>query len=141
MDTIVFWFWYRETTSNKDEKGISSHNTHTHTELIWGTELADISKLHFETVIQGDALPENINEINCSTLLDSIKVIRKSSSNEARRLLKAKAVKINGEVVSSEEVSLKSGDIVRVGKRDFARIVWRNYIWLVGKNFLPLSKT
>lgn len=91
--------------------------------MIWGTELADISKLHFETVIQGDALPENINEINCSTLLDSIKVIRKSSSNEARRLLKAKAVKINGEVVSSEEVSLKSGDIVRVGKRDFARIV------------------
>lgn len=97
---------------------------HKITELIWGTESADISKLHFETVIQGDVLPENINEINCSTLLDSIKVIRKSSSNEARRLLKAKAVKINGEVVSSEEVSLKSGDIVRVGKRDFARIVW-----------------
>lgn len=97
---------------------------HKITELMWNTEAADKSKIHFETVVQGDALPDNIDEINCTTLLDSIKVIRKSSSNEARRLLKAKAVKINGEVVSSEEVSVKSGDIVRVGKRDFGRIVW-----------------
>ena len=95
---------------------------HKVTELIWGTELADKARNHFESVIQGDALPEVIDEIELTTLVDSIMTIRKSSRNEARRLLKAKAVKVNGEVALKEEIELKTGDIIRVGKRDFGKI-------------------
>lgn len=95
---------------------------HKITELIWGTELADKARNHFESVIQGDALPEVIDEIELTTLVDSIMTIRKSSRNEARRLLKAKAVKVNGEVALKEEIELKTGDIIRVGKRDFGKI-------------------
>ena len=95
---------------------------HKITELIWGTELANKSQNHFETVIQGDSLPDVIEEIEHSTLIESIMTIRKSSKNEARRLLKAKAVKLNGEVVIKEEVELKKGDIIKIGKRDFAKI-------------------
>ena len=95
---------------------------HKVTELIWGTELADKARNHFESVIQGDALPEVIDEIELTTLVDSIMTIRKSSRNEARRLLKAKAVKVNGEVALKEEIELKTGDIIRVGKRDLGKI-------------------
>jgi tyrosyl-tRNA synthetase len=48
-----------------------------------------------------------------------------ASNSEARRLLKQGAVSVNDEVVAdgAEEVALKGGDVLRVGKRRFGRIV------------------
>ena len=53
---------------------------------------------------------------------DIVKDITNNSKTEARRLLKANAVKINGEKVD-ETFIVKSGDIIKVGKRFFGKIV------------------
>jgi len=47
-----------------------------------------------------------------------------TSKSEARRLVRQKAVSINDEVISDEmaEVEVASGDVLRVGRRRFARI-------------------
>jgi len=47
-----------------------------------------------------------------------------TSRSEARRLVRQKAVSINDEVITDEmaEVEVSSGDVLRVGKRRFARI-------------------
>lgn len=45
------------------------------------------------------------------------------STSQARRLISQGAVKINGEKISDIKISsLKDGDIVQVGKRNFAKI-------------------
>ncbi len=92
------------------------------TEIIWGSELAQKGKEHFESVIQGDSTPDDISEININTIIEVIQTIRKSSRSEARRLLSANAVKVNGQVITSEDAILNTGDVVKVGKRDFAKI-------------------
>ena len=47
-----------------------------------------------------------------------------TSNNQARRLVRQKAVSINDEVITDEmaEVEVASGDVLRVGRRRFARI-------------------
>ena len=92
------------------------------TSEIWSKELAEIAKLHFESVIQSRELPENMPEFPIGNLIEIVKDIIGDSKSEARRLIRANAVKINGEKVS-EEFSVKAGDIVKVGKRHFAKIV------------------
>ncbi len=93
------------------------------TEWIWGVELAEKGREHFESVIQGSSIPDDISEVQINEILEIVKVIRKSSKSEARRLLLAKAVKVNGEVIDDEQFILRSGDVIKVGKRDFAKIV------------------
>ncbi len=95
---------------------------HKITELMWVGK-GDKARSHFESVIQGDSIPDDISELSLTSIIEVVKMMRKSSNSEARRLLKANAVKINGEVNSSEEFLLKLGDIVKVGKRDFAKII------------------
>lgn len=91
-------------------------------ELIWNGK-GDFAKSHFESVIQGSSIPEDINELSITNIIDVIKSIRKSSGSEARRLLKSNAVKINGDVITSEDLVLTIGDIIKIGKRDFAKII------------------
>ncbi len=46
-----------------------------------------------------------------------------SSRSEARRLISQGAVEINGHQVTVQVVDLKPGDVIRVGKHRFARVV------------------
>lgn len=91
------------------------------TEEIWGTELAEKGSRHFESVIQKGKLPEEIIELDSDSLLSIVKTILNSSNSEARRMFRGNAVSVNGEKVS-EDFEVKSGDIVKVGKRSFAKI-------------------
>lgn len=45
-----------------------------------------------------------------------------SSKSEARRLIEQGGVRINDEKIGPEEVKVKSGDIIQVGKRRFVRV-------------------
>lgn len=92
------------------------------TKEIWGLENAEKGKLHFESVIQSRELPENMPEFQVGNLIDIVKSVISGSKTEARRLLTANAVKINGERVT-EETPVKTGDIIKVGKRHFAKII------------------
>ena len=55
-------------------------------------------------------------------MLDAIVQIRNCSKSEARRLITSGAVKLGGEKVDEASV-LVSGQIMKVGKRGFGKIV------------------
>ena len=96
------------------------------TSEIWGKELAEIAKNHFESVIQSRKLPENMTEIPVGNLVDIVKELVSGSKGEAFRLFTQNAVKVNDIKVGSMAAHgfiLKEGDIVKVGKRHFAKII------------------
>jgi len=92
------------------------------TQEIWSLEAAETGKAHFQSVIQSRELPENMPEFEIGNLTEIVSKIINGSKTEARRLLTSNAVKINGEKVA-EGFEVKSGDIVKVGKRNFAKII------------------
>lgn len=92
------------------------------TSEIWSLELAQQAKNHFETVIQSKELPENMPEFQIDNFIDIVSKIVNGSKTEARRLFQSGAVRVNSEKVS-ENYNIKSGDIIKVGKRNFGKIV------------------
>lgn len=103
------------------------------TDKIWGYKDAMQSLEHFENTIQGDKIPEDIKEVKITgeglSILDAVMQIRNCSKNEARRLIGSNAVKVVFEdtsvktVVSDSLVIVAPGIIIKVGKRDFGKII------------------
>jgi tyrosyl-tRNA synthetase len=89
---------------------------------IWSTEGAKKGKTHFESIIQSKELPENMPEFEIGNFIDVVSKIVNGSKTEARRLFQSGAVKVNSEKVS-ENYNIKSGDIIKVGKRHFGKII------------------
>jgi len=99
-----------------------------------GEEAAEAAERHFVTVFQQRALPEDIEtkELPSSELKDGkIHIARlltalglATSGSEARRSVQQGAVRLNEVRLTDPngEVEPKSGDIIQVGKRKFARI-------------------
>jgi len=91
-------------------------------------ELAIEAKRHFELIHQKKDIPEDILEFEISEspiwiakLLTTIGL--EKSTSQARRDIKAGAVKIDGEKVFDEQLKLDSGQyIVQVGKRKFGKV-------------------
>lgn len=92
------------------------------TQEIWGIEAAERGKAHFQSVIQSRELPENMPEFEIGNFIEIVSKIVNSSKTESRRLFQSGAIKVNGEKVD-ETFLLKSGDIIKVGKRHFAKII------------------
>lgn len=100
---------------------------------IWNTESANEALINFENTIQGDKIPEEIKEISIPadgklSILDAVMQIRNCSKNEAKRLIGSNAVKFVEEsetktVVSDNIVIVSPGSIIKVGKRDFGKVV------------------
>ena len=90
---------------------------------------AELSEIHFEQTIQQRKLPEDIPtfilDANLVRLSDFIvESGLAQSSSEARRLIDQGAVRINDKHVRENITTslLKSGDIIRIGKRRFIQI-------------------
>jgi tyrosyl-tRNA synthetase len=65
---------------------------------------------------------ENVSsELNLSLLLTAIHLAK--SRSEANRLIQQGAVEIDGKKVTSYTAAVKSGSIIKVGKRRFARVI------------------
>jgi len=84
---------------------------------------------HFAKVIQKKQLPKEIREYHI-TLRASIglrdilvKTHLAKSRSEASRLIKQGAVSIDGEKVATPLAPIKSGSIIKVGKRRFAKVI------------------
>jgi tyrosyl-tRNA synthetase len=92
------------------------------TKEIWGEEAAELGKNHFESVIQSKQIPEDMPEFPVGNLIEIVSKVINGSKSEARRLFQSNAVKINGEKVV-EAFQVKSGDIIKVGKRHFVKII------------------
>lgn len=93
------------------------------TDLIWGNEKATKAADHFEDVIQKGRLPEEMISVAPGFIVDIVKELRKCSKTEAVRLMKSGAVTVDGlKVLNPETRAVGDGMIIKVGKRDFAKI-------------------
>ncbi|MCS7191932.1 MAG: tyrosine--tRNA ligase [Armatimonadetes bacterium] len=103
--------------------------------LYHGEEEANRAKAEFERVFQQRELPTEIPTVEVdlellqmpiSDLLVALELV--ASKNEAKRLINEGAVEINGERVNDwrEIIALRTGDILRIGKRKFAKLVMKN---------------
>jgi tyrosyl-tRNA synthetase len=98
--------------------------------LYWGAAAAREAEEGFDKVFKDGGTPEEIAEYNLSrddpvnlpALLRSVFGI---SGTEARRLIEQAAVRVDGTVLSSQEVprDFLVGRVLKVGKRRFARLV------------------
>lgn len=94
------------------------------TEEIWGSDGAERGKLAFEKVIQSKEVPTDMRELpNAEDITNFVVSIMKCSRSEARRLITQGGVSVNGNKVSQGEDKLKPGDIVKVGKRNYAKVI------------------
>lgn len=104
------------------------------TKLFHGAELADKAERHFETVVQGSEMPEEIPVVEISlaenmTVRDLlIKTLLAHSNAEAKRLVDEGAVSVysNGEErvcqQAKDSIELSEGMVIKVGKRRYVRI-------------------
>jgi len=79
----------------------------------------------FEATIQNGDLPKDIPEMPMNDKCDFIAYIAKvsgQSRGQSRRLIQQNAVSVNGEKVDIDS-SVKPGDIIKVGKRRYGKIV------------------
>ena len=97
-----------------------------------GDQAAAAAGLYFERTVQGRRAPDDIREHVVETgELEGKRISRvvvdaglASSASEARRLVSQGAVSVNDERVASDAViELNDGDVIRAGRRRFARIV------------------
>jgi tyrosyl-tRNA synthetase len=99
------------------------------TSLYHSDEAANLSEEHFKSVFQKNQLPEDIPEVcisSADTILDIIvKAKLTASKSDARRLILQGGVRLNGEVITDFlSANFKNEDLIQVGKRKFARVVF-----------------
>ncbi|WP_432408397.1 tyrosine--tRNA ligase [Wukongibacter sp. M2B1] len=98
-------------------------------ELYHGNKMAIKAEEHFKRVFQKRLVPEDLQKVCINgqdeSLVSIIMLAGFAKSNsEARRLIEQRAVRINDRNVTlKDSLILESGDILRVGKRKFAKIV------------------
>jgi len=100
--------------------------------LYHGEDEANKAKAEFERVFQQRELPSEIPTVEVESelrqmpiadLLVALELV--PSKNEAKRLISEGAVEINGERITDwrKVIPINTGDIIRIGKRKFARLV------------------
>ena len=102
-------------------------------EQFHSADAAQAAEEHFTKVFRKRELPEEMPPLPVSMGADgtsavditmvavSGKVV--SSRSEARRLLAAGAIEVDGQRVTDQQVVVRDGSVIRVGKRRFLRIV------------------
>ncbi len=102
------------------------------TKLYHTEEESKFALEYFENVFKNKSMPDEVPEINispeCSLLDDVGKVLVKSnlvkSYNEFKRLVSQGGVYINMQKVTDfNNTTIKNGDIIKLGKKKFYKIV------------------
>jgi tyrosyl-tRNA synthetase len=98
-------------------------------ELYYDAETAKNAENHFNTVVVGKGIPDDIPEYTLSSEDQIINVIFNAgllkSKGEARRMIKQGAVKLDGESITDIQARITpSGEqILKVGKRRFLKVI------------------
>ena len=115
-----------KTNSPKDAKQRLAYEI---TKIFHGEKKAKQAEEEFVRVFSKKEIPEDIKEYRLKKgeymlfeLLFELKLA--SSKSEAKRLIKQGGVKVNNKSITNEmaKITPKDGDIIRVGKRKFAKI-------------------
>ena len=91
-------------------------------------ELIDAIK-YYESAFSKKSIPDNIPELElkCDKLVDIIPQLVQegivTSSSEFRRLVKQGGVQKNGEKIEHIDIEVLSGDVLKIGKKKFLRLV------------------
>jgi tyrosyl-tRNA synthetase len=90
------------------------------------------AEAHFEKVIQNKELPDEIDvvievptaHLNIKTFAPTIVIKGLAKSNsDVNRLFRQGAISIDEEKITDENFSIKNGSVLRVGKRQYAKLV------------------
>jgi len=98
---------------------------------LYDDEAANTAEAHFRKVIQKKELPDDIPEYEFPRMENTIYDLKyilvetgmAKSRSEADRLIAQGAVSIDGKKIASNIATVKSGSIIKVGKRHFAKII------------------
>ena len=101
------------------------------TDQFHGQEAARVAEQSFEQVVQRREVPEHIEEYPLSVVLSqgestsgSLVATRLAGSrSEAKRLLRQGAVEVDGRRVDTEQVKFRVGSVIKVGKRNYVKVV------------------
>ena len=101
-----------------------------------GGEETTKAEEHFERVVQRKELPEKVEEYPLSLVIQGgsstsdvlVTTLLASSRREAKRLISQGAVEVDGQRIDSEDVELRVGSVIRVGRRRFIKIVDADYV-------------
>ena len=96
---------------------------------LYDEKAASKAEAHFVRVFQKREVPEEVQEYHISRRTDIdlrdvlVETHLAKSRSEANRLISQGAISINGKKISNNVVTIKSGSIIKVGKRRFIRLV------------------
>lgn len=94
--------------------------------LLHDQQAGIMAEKYFEETFQNNKIPDEINEFEYQgeSLLDVLKNSGIVASNsDAKRLLIGKAIELNGLNVDEQNVPLKQGDVLKIGKRKFVKLI------------------
>lgn len=95
--------------------------------IIYGEKDAEKAKKDFENTFQRGAIEDSAEDFvlgnNPHLLLDVI-AIKIASKSEAKRLLSQNAIEVNGKVIKDAKFHLNNGDILKIGKKLFYKIIY-----------------
>ena len=95
-------------------------------ELYYDSDSALKAEDHFDEVIVNKSIPDDIPEFQIeseTSLVDAVflsKIV--ASKSEVRRLVKQGAVSVDGKKIDDASFSLRSGQVIKIGKRRFLKI-------------------
>lgn len=98
-------------------------------ELFHGKENAEIAEKFFQDAFQKNKTPDNIPELktNVNIFNELIPLLTENnfskSNSDVRRLLKQGGVKLNNEVLNDVNKEIKNGDVIKLGKKVFVKII------------------
>lgn len=98
--------------------------------MLSGLDGANKAQEHFEKTVQGDEVPDEMEEVTITGSFNNLDLVKKlvelgfiSSNAEAKRLLKQGAIHIDGNELSiAGTTTIKSGNILKVGKRQYIKV-------------------
>ncbi|MBK7497941.1 MAG: tyrosine--tRNA ligase [Ignavibacteriales bacterium] len=116
---------------NTNPRDIKRELARTLVTMYHNQEAAEIAQQEFDNIFINKGLPDEIEEFNVGdkkdiNILDLIILVNFApSKGEARRLLTQGGVSIDGEKISDVQssISVKSGMILKVGKRKFIKLI------------------
>lgn len=131
---------YDEDAVAKIESGLQSGEIHPNeakrhlsrsvVTLYWGESAGSEAEAAFDQVFREGGVPDEIDEVvlpgeESISIPALIRDIFDMSGAEARRLISQGAVRLDGEVITDQEVdrAILGGKVLRVGKRRFARLL------------------
>jgi tyrosyl-tRNA synthetase len=96
---------------------------------LYAQKAAGEAEAHFVRVFQKREVPEEVQEYHISRRTDIdlrdvlVETHLAKSRSEANRLIEQGAVSVDGKKISNNVATIKSGSIIKVGKRRFIRLV------------------